>query len=422
MSPAGGRWRTLAGDLGIAFSSQVFYKLAGYVTLALLTRYLDKAAMGEFFFTATLAGTAVLFTELGTHRTLVRSAASDPERALSVTSDILSFRLPLFALYFALVNAFTLLVRPELLAVMLLTSLYVALEELYLSFGSLFVGIQRLGHNAIAGVCCKLVLIGLILFVMRANLGFRAILVAHVIANAVLVLVAYIIVRRRLGRVRLSWRSGRARHLTAESFPLFAVAMLSLLHAKADTVMLGFMGSYSDVASYQAAYKLLEASRFAVRPVIMVLFPLLAAMAARREWDRLRTYMGRALTSAGWVGAAVAGVLALGAGIIVRLAFGGQYADAGPLLRILVLSVPLLYVSNVAIMVSQAICREREVTTILAICVVVNVGANLIAIPRWGPLGAAWTTVGSELLLAGMLLRSNAVWLAQPLATKESVA
>src|SRR5712692_7040812 len=235
VSPAGGRWRTLARDLGIAFSSQVFYKLTGYVTLALLTRYLDKAAMGQFFFTATLAGTAVLFTELGTHRTLVRSAASDPERALIVTSEILSFRLPLFALYFALVNAFTLLVRPELLAVMLLTSLYVGLEELYLSFGSLFVGIQRLGHNAIAGICCKLVLIGLILFVMRANLGFRAILVAHVVANAVLVLVAYIIVRRRLGPVRLSWRSGRARNLTAESFPLFAVAMLSLLHAKADT-------------------------------------------------------------------------------------------------------------------------------------------------------------------------------------------
>jgi len=182
------------------------------------------------------------------------------------------------------------------------------------------------------------------------------------------------------------------------------------------------MGSYSDVASYQAAYKLLEASRFAIRPVIMVLFPLLAAMAARREWDRLRTYMGRALTSVGWIGAAVAGVLALGAGILVRLAFGGQYADAGPLLRVLVLSVPLLYVSNVAIMVSQAISREREVTTILAICVALNVGANLIAIPRWGPLGAAWTTVGSELLLAGMLLRSNAVWLAQPLATKESIA
>ncbi|HTC24272.1 MAG TPA: polysaccharide biosynthesis C-terminal domain-containing protein, partial [Gemmatimonadales bacterium] len=204
--------------------------------------------------------------------------------------------------------------------------------------------------------------------------------------------------------------------------PLFAVAILTLVHSRVDTVMLGFMGTYRDVASYQAAYKLLEASRFAVRPATTVLFPLLAAMAVRREWDGLRTYMGRALASAGWIGLGIAAVLALGADVIVRLAFGRQYADAAPLLRVLVLSLPLLFVGNIAMMVSQAICRERDLLVRLAVCLVINVGANLIAIPRWGPLGAAWTTVGSELLLCVLLLRANAVWLVQPLVVERSAA
>jgi O-antigen/teichoic acid export membrane protein len=421
-APGGGRVPKLAGDMGVALGSHLFYKVAGYVTLALLTRYLDKAAMGQFFFAATLAGIVVLFTELGTHRKLVRSAASDPDNALKAMSEVVSFRLPLFAVYFALVNAFTLVVRPELLSVMLLTSAYVALEELYLSFGALFVGIRRLVHNAVAGVCCRLVLVGLILLVIRTNLGFRAILVAHVAANAILVLVGYVIVRRRVGPVRLSWGAGRAKDITTESFPLFMVSLLTMVHARVDTVMLGFMGSYSDVASYQAAYKVLEASRFAVRPATTVLFPLLAAMAARREWDGLRTYMGRALTTAGWIGLAVGGVVALTAGVVVRLAFGGQYADAAPLLRVLVLSLPLLFVGNIAMMVSQAICRERDLLALLAICVAVNIGANLVAIPRWGPLGAAWTTVGSEFLLCILLLRANAVWLVRPLVVEGSVA
>ncbi|HTC23436.1 MAG TPA: hypothetical protein VK688_03690, partial [Gemmatimonadales bacterium] len=62
----GGRLSKVAGDLSVALGSHLFYKLASYVTLALLTRYLDKAAMGQFFFAATLAGIVVLFTELGT--------------------------------------------------------------------------------------------------------------------------------------------------------------------------------------------------------------------------------------------------------------------------------------------------------------------------------------------------------------------
>lgn len=401
--------------MGVAFGSHLFYKFASYVTLALLTRYLDKSAMGEFFFAATLAGTAVLFTELGTHRSLVRTAASDPDQALRAVSDVISFRLPLFALYFALVNVFIWLTRPALLPVMLLTSVYIALEELYLSFGSLFVGIQRLMHNAVAGVCCRVALVGLILLVIHADLGFRAILMAHIAANALLVLVGYVIVRRRLGPVRLLWRPEVAKRVTAGSFGLFAVGVLALLLARLDTVMLGFLGSYSDVASYQAAYKLLEATRFAIRPLNTVLFPMLAAMAARREWEGVKTYAGRALAGAGWIGVGVVLIVAVAADWIVRLAFGARYGDAAPLLRVLILSVPLLYVDSIAIMVSQAICRERQVAKRLGLCVALNIAANLIAIPRWGPIGAAWTTVGSELLLAILLIRGNAAWLAEPL-------
>ena len=412
----------LAGDMGVALGSQLFYKLTGYVTLALLTRYLAKPEMGEFFFAATLAGTAVLFTELGTHRGLIRAAASDPARALEAVSDVVSFRLPLFALYFALINAFTWVARPELLPVMLLTSVYVALEELYLSFGSLFVGIQRLLHNALAGFCCRLALIGLVLFVIRADLGFRVILVAHVVANAVLVGVGYAIVRRRLGPVRLRWTRARAKSLTVESLPLFAVGVLGMVHAKVDTVMLGFLGSYSDVARYQAASKLLDASRFLVRPLTTVLFPVLAALVARGDWERLRTFSARALAGSGWIGAGVSAVLAIGAGFGVQLAFGARYADAAPLLQVLALSTPLLYVGTIAMMVSVAMRREREVARLLAVCVAANIAANLIAIPRWGPLGAAWTTVGSELLLTGLLLRANAVWLLRPLEASEAAA
>ena len=418
----GGGSSPLASNLGVALGSQVFYKLTGYITLALLTRYLAKPEMGQFFFAATLAGTAVLFTELGTHRALVRSAASDPAGALEAVSDVVSFRLPLFAIYFALINAFVWVTRPELLPVMLLTSVYIALEELYLSFGSLFVGIQRLLHNAVAGVCCRLVLIGLVLVAIRADLGFRAVLVAHVVANAVLVAVGYAIVRRRLGPVRLRWTRARAKAMAVESLPLFAVAVLGMVHAKVDTVMLGFLGSYSDVARYQAAYKLLDASRFLVRPLTTVLFPVLAAIGAGGDLERLRVYGARALASSGWLGAGVGALLALGAGAGVQLAFGHRYADAAPLLRVLALSTPPLYLGTIALMVSMALRREREVARLLALCVVANIAANLVAIPRWGPLGAAWTTVGSELLLTVLLLRGNALWLLRPLRPSEAAA
>ena len=42
--------------------------------------------------------------------------------------------------------------------------------------------------------------------------------------------------------------------------------------------------------------------------------------------------------------------------------------------------------------------------TIMVVCVTANILMNAIAIPYWGALGAAWTTVVSESILAGWLL------------------
>ncbi len=57
-----------------------------------------------------------------------------------------------------------------------------------------------------------------------------------------------------------------------------------------------------------------------------------------------------------------------------------------------------------------------------AIGVALNVGANLLAIRRWGPWGAAWRTVGSELLLCFPLRRANAVWFLRPLVEEGAAA
>ena len=53
-------------DLFLAFSSHFFYKVVGYLVLMILSRYLAKDEMGEFFFAAALATFFVMLTELGT--------------------------------------------------------------------------------------------------------------------------------------------------------------------------------------------------------------------------------------------------------------------------------------------------------------------------------------------------------------------
>lgn len=73
-------WQKVKKDLLLAFSSHFFYKIVGYLVLVLLTRYLAKDKMGEFFFAAALATFFILLTELGTSSYLIREVTGSPEK------------------------------------------------------------------------------------------------------------------------------------------------------------------------------------------------------------------------------------------------------------------------------------------------------------------------------------------------------
>src|SRR5262245_54436841 len=120
-------WRKITRDLLLAFSAHIFIKFVSYVVLAIMSRYLEKGEMGEFFVAAALGTFFVQITELGTNTYLMRAVAERPEQALQRCSEVVSLRLYLCGVYLILFNGFVALVKPDLLGTALLTSLYLFL-------------------------------------------------------------------------------------------------------------------------------------------------------------------------------------------------------------------------------------------------------------------------------------------------------
>ncbi len=397
-------WRKIIRDLLLALSSQAFYKLAGFLVLLILTRYLPKEQMGIVFFAATLSTMAALFTELGTSSHLVRGVAAEPDMALAHFASVLSIRIPLLALYLVLLNGVVWLWRPDIITVLALTSFYVLLEELYRIAGALFLGLQKVLYNVICGVSTRLLLVGFIFLVVRMNGDVHAVLGCYIVANILLVLFAYGLVISRLGRIPDLSDCLPRREILRESFHLFLLALLSMLHFKVDSAMLGFIGPYTEVATYEAAFRLLEASRFVILPVSMIFYPQFAEIVARRDWPLLRSLTRRLLGYASGIGIAVAAGVMLFAANIIPIVFGDRYDDSIGVLRILYICVPMLYVANLLGILARVARREKEAVWVLFGCLSLNVALNAYVIPRWGAVGAAATTVATETLRTLFLL------------------
>jgi O-antigen/teichoic acid export membrane protein len=391
-------------DLLIAFISQFGYKILGFAMLALMARGLSQTDYGKLMFALSLCAMTVPVTDLGASTDLARRVAAAPGGARRRLEAVLSARVPLAAAYVLLMSAWVAVTKPDVLGVTVAIALFSVCRDLYRSYSSLFLGLKQVGYTVVAFGSSLAVLVGLVAVGVKSGAGLGWMTAAHVWSGLVLVAVAAAITRVRIGPIELRWSWRRLRRVVGGGVWLFVLSLASLAHFAADTVMLGYLQPYEQVARYQAAAKLLEASQFVVRPLTLILLPVCAALASRQQWSELRRLMHEMFAGMAVLGLAAWGFVALFAVPIVRIVYTAAYDDSTQVLRVLYLSVPGLYIATVAMLLASSTLREKRAVLIMAAGVALNVALNLVAIPRYGALGAAWVTVVSQTFVALWLL------------------
>ena len=180
------------------------------------------------------------------------------------------------------------LIRPDISLITLLTSIYVAVDELYYSFVGMFLGLKRIQYHLVVTLISKLLLLGFIVAATYYQWSLTAILIGYGLINSLRVGLAYAITVRYIGRFHLVWNATLYYTIPVQAFGFFMLTLFDLVHFKIDTVMLGFMQNYTVVSTYESSYKFLEASRFVIYPIGTIFFPFWSSMAASGHFDRIK--------------------------------------------------------------------------------------------------------------------------------------
>ncbi|MGH7502351.1 MAG: oligosaccharide flippase family protein [Longimicrobiales bacterium] len=202
---------------------------------------------------------------------------------------------------------------------------------------------------------------------------------------------------------RLDMRILRA--VLRRASPLLANNMLALAIYNADVIFLRFFRTVVEVGQYLAAYTLINFLGVLGNLTTVTLVPNLARMgsvvangsllepgSAGERTDLVHSMLARVF---------VAGLpIAVGGSLLaVRLidfVFGPDYAPAGPVLALLIWTIPILLARGVytAVLIAQA--RHDAVLRSTAAAAALNVALNCLAVPILGMIGAAMTTLLAE--------------------------
>lgn len=211
--------------------------------------------------------------------------------------------------------------------------------------------------------------------------------------------VGFVVAHRARGLRISTWRfrPELARAMLLESWPEIVAGVATLLIMRLDVLLLGQLATSADVGVYAAAARLSEIWYFAPVVIVGSTFPALVE-ARSRDPVRYRKRLQQLLSALVALGYAVAIPTTIVATPLVTLLFGDAYRESASVLTIHVWTGVLVAFGTASgsWIFAEKLVRLSLYRTLLgaATCLALN----LILIPRFGPVGAAWATLLAQLV------------------------
>ena len=382
------------------FSARFVNALSIMALILIISRRLGPDIFGGYSFLNAVIMTGVVVANFGLDTLMVREVSRDPLLGKQYLASVLGFKvissLVVMIGVFALFRYF--LDDQAMIRLLAVFSIVICLNSLSQSFWYYGDAFQKFQFHAALWASLNVIKVPLVWFFISIEQDLTMVVYALIIAEAISLIISGCFIRRRFKLVLDNLFFKSIPILLKKVWPLAVVFILSAIYFRIDLMMLEVIKGENAVGIYSAAYKLIEFLSIIPGTVTVAALPGLATdYSANIEGFRASFY--KTLTVLGIGGAAIGLVLYLFSKQVILLLYGPLFSDSVLSLSILSGVVFFLFVNGYLAYVMIATNNDRAVALILVISTILNVLFNFYLIPRYSHVGAALSTLFSEILM-----------------------
>jgi O-antigen/teichoic acid export membrane protein len=397
--------KNVAFNVSVLAGSQVVTWSLTLVWTIVVPRLLGPSGMGEIVAATAVAGILGVALGLGTKTFLVREIVVSPDRAPGLIGASIVLRLclvPAFAAAAIVYSRLAHLGNDETWVLYLATGAAV-LSLLTEPIQAAFQAFERMEYLAYSNVVNST--LSLILGVTLALVGFRArgLMAVTVVVVAVVLLLNAWWARKHV-RINLRTNFRQMRSVVTDSLAYWSFGLFFMIYLWIDSVILSLMTNSTVVGWYGVSTRLFTTLMFV--PVILSTAWLPRMVSAFEDSPRrLHEMARRPIELVLLLGLPICVLTAMTAAPVIGLLFGPGYQQAAPVLTVLALVTPFMYLNIMLNQVVVAAKRQSIWTWIMAGATVVNPLFNLALIPLFqshfanGAIGAAVALLLTEVLI-----------------------
>jgi O-antigen/teichoic acid export membrane protein len=396
--------RRTGADIAVQIVGRAANLALGVVVTLVIVRSLGQAGFGEWSTIFAISQIAANLGELGLTQIAVSRAASDPEREANWMGALFTLRLALGVPLTAVSLVAVILIAPTshaaiagvLISSVLLLGAPSTLTAIFQLRVRNDISTAILTFNSVIWAAAVFIIAAVSGSIIVFAVGF---LVTTAITNLLTGVLAHRISPIQIRGARELWgplvRVGAAVGLTG---------VLVTFYVKLDQILVLELAGRRPAGLYAAAYRVLEQAQFIPAAVMTTLFPVIASCYPS-DLDRVRRLLQRTAEYLALASLPILVFTIVAAHQIVGTLFGADFYQAGKALPILMaafVSISFGYIVGNMVVVLE---EQRRFFLNALLGLVINAVLNVLLIPRYGFVAAAWITLLTEVTVMTLTSR-----------------
>jgi O-antigen/teichoic acid export membrane protein len=370
------------------------------VGIGFITRYLGTEGFGDYSTVLAFFAFFGSIADLGIYSITTREISRPGADEKKILGNAFSLRLFSSVLVLAVtpILIFFLPYSHDVKLGILIAAASFVFSSTYMVLNGVFQKNLAMDKVAIAEVLGKVLQVAIIIFSVKHNLGFTAIILS-VLAAMIFNFVTVLFFARKYTSFNLQFDFSYWKKFLKEAAPLGISAVVIFIYFKVDTILLSILKTNVEVGIYNAAYKVIENISFFPAMIVGLVFPMFSRhiFSDKKQFFHLIDETFKVFLI--FVVPIVIGTLFLSEGVI-HLIGGAAFSQAANTLRILIFALAFIFFGGLFNNILIAGNHQKKMLWILVGCAIFNVTANIIFIPLFSYTASAFISSATEFFVA----------------------
>lgn len=387
----------IAKNTSFLVLSSIVQKALSLVLIIYIARYLGDAGFGQFSFILAFVGLFTVLIDPGLNGYVQREVARYRAKAGSLLGSvfIIKFFLSILTITAVAVSINVLNYPWEVTRLVYLAGASMIISNFSWAFRNLYFSFEKMEYEFWTISINRLLVVALSVLALISGYGIAGLIVAHLIGSIFELLFSSFVVIRKITKPALVVDYSLWKGLLRSALPFALMGVFVSIYNNIDVVMLSKMKGDDVTGWYNAAYRLITAFMFIPYAFMGSVVPVLNRFFVSSRSSMELTYV-KSFKYLFIIALPIAAGTTLLSDRIIAKIYGPEFVEAAAALKVLIWGGALMFLNPVTSSTLVSNGREKLVTALIGIGIMINVVLNLLLIPPHGHVGASLATVATE--------------------------